>query len=165
VPTFSLLRNTFTDNGQGVRPFVSGSVTSTGGAGSTFSMSGGPEVAAGNRAFPGGPYGAEVKERSAFLGLKYDLTDSVKLIGQAHYGISESNQPDQRGLPHLQDIWFSTIYSGNPFLPAGVQSAMTTQNVAAIQVNKLGQWLGQQNWNESEDPRNRFKFFSWNVGG
>ena len=74
-----------------------------------------------------------MKEPSAFVGFKYDVTDRLRLFTQAMYGVSESNQYGQRGLPHLQDIWFATIYSGNPFLPAELQQAMTDQNVLAVQ--------------------------------
>ena len=112
---FTLRNTVFLDDGSGVRPFISGPITS--GSGGTQSMSGGSEVAPGSAAFPGGPYGARVNEKSAFLGLKYDINDKVNVFGHAMYGSSRSDQLDQRGLPHLQDIWFATIYSGNPFLP------------------------------------------------
>ncbi|MET0291524.1 MAG: TonB-dependent receptor, partial [Steroidobacteraceae bacterium] len=121
---FAFNRYTFTDDGSNVRPFRNGTVTSISGTGSTQSMAGSPEFDAANAAFQGGPYGAQVKERSAFVGFKYDLTDRVQLISQALLGISESNQPDQRGLPHLQDTWFATIYQDNAFLPAGVRAEM-----------------------------------------
>jgi iron complex outermembrane recepter protein len=138
LPTFSLLRNTFTNNGQGVRPFVNGGVTAI--------------------------TGTQVRERSAFIGMKYDLSERTSLIGQVLYGNSESNQPNQRGLPHLQDIWFATIYRDNAFLPTSVRNAMVAQNVQALQVNKLGQWLGEENWNDAEDPRNQHELFTWSVG-
>jgi iron complex outermembrane recepter protein len=163
VPNFPYLNYVFTPDGTGVRPFVPGSISS--GSGGTQSMAGGPEYAAGNAAFPGGPYGAEVKEPSAFVGFKYDLTDRVRLIAQAMYGVSESNQYNQRGLPHLQDIWYATIYSGNPFLPAAVQQAMTAQNVAALKMLKLGQLPGLQNWADNQTDHNVHTMFTWNVGG
>ena len=158
---FTLKDTVFTADGTGVRPFVRGSIFANGG---TQSMSGGPEYEYGNQAFPGGPYGAEVKEKSFFLGGKYDLTDRVSVYGQALYGVSESNQPDMRGLPHLQDIWYATIYSGNPFLPAAVQSAMTAQSVGSFKMLKLGQFLGTNNWNQSEKPRNAHTMFTWSAG-
>jgi iron complex outermembrane recepter protein len=161
VTSFPLLNNVFTPNGLGVRPFVRGAISATGG---TQSMSGGPEFDAANAAFPGGPYGAEVKEHSAFLGGKYDLTDKVSVFAHGLYGVSQSNQPDQRGLAHLQDIWHATIYSGNAYLPAAVQTAMTNQNVGSLRVLKLGQFLGVNNWNDSESPTNSHKMFTWSVG-
>jgi iron complex outermembrane receptor protein len=161
VPAFTYLNNVFSADGTGVRPFVRGPISATGG---TQSMSGGPEYAAANAAFPGGPYGAEVKEQAAFLGAKYDLTDRVQVYGQAMYGVSESNQPDQRGLPHQQDIWFATIYSGNPFLPAAVQNAMTAQGVDSLKMLKLGQFLNTNNFNQSEKPRNAHTMFTWSAG-
>ena len=161
VPGFTYLNNVFTADGAGVRPFVRGSISTTGG---TQSMSGGPEYDYANQAFPGGPYGAEVKEKSFFLGGKYDVNSRVSLFGQVLYGVSESNQPDQRGLPHLQDGWNATIYSGNPFLPAAVQTAMTAQNVASFKMLKLGQFLGVNNWNDHETPRNAHTMFTWSGG-
>jgi outer membrane receptor protein involved in Fe transport len=163
VPNFTYLNNVFTPDGTGVRPFVPGAITS--GSGGTQSMSGGPEFDAATRAFEGGPFGAEVKEPSAFVGFKYDLTDRVRLFTQAIYGVSESNLYHQRGLPHLQDIWFATIYSGNPYLPADVQQAMTAQNVAAFKMLKLGQLQGLQNWADDQTEHNAHTMFTWSVGG
>lgn len=163
VGNFSYLNYVFTNDGTGVRPFVPGAVTA--GRGGTQSMSGGPEFDAANAAFEGGPFGAEVKEPAAFVGFKYDLTDRLRLFTQALYGVSESNQYHQRGLPHLQDIWFGTIYSGNPYLPAELQQAMTDQGVAAFKMLKLGQLQGAQNWNDDETERNSHTMFTWAVGG
>jgi outer membrane receptor protein involved in Fe transport len=159
---FTLRNSVFLDNGTGVRPFVSGAITS--GSGGTQSMSGGPEFGPATAAFPGGPYGARVNEKSGFLGLKYDVNDKVSVFGHAMYGSSASDQVDQRGLPHLQDIWFATIYSGNPYLPASVQQAMTAQNVGSFKMLKLGQFLGEDNWNDNEQPRNEHSMFTWSVG-
>jgi iron complex outermembrane recepter protein len=163
VPSFQFLNHVFTQDGTGVRPFVPGAVTS--GPGGTQSMSGGPEFEHATRAFEGGPFGAEVKEPSAFVGFKYDLSDRVRLLSHALYGVSESNQYHQRGLPHLQDIWFGTIYSGNPYLPAAVQQAMTQQGVVAFQMLKLGQFRGLEgNWNADETEHNAHTMFTWGVG-
>ena len=163
VPGFTYLNNVFTPDGKGVRPFISGAITS--GPGGTQSMSGGPEFAADTAAFEGGPFGAEVKEPSAFLGLKYDVTDRLRLFTQAMWGVSESNRYNRRGLPHLQDIWFATIYSGNPYLPTAVQQAMTAQNVAAFKMLKLGQLKGMENWADNETEHNAHTMFTWSLGG
>jgi iron complex outermembrane recepter protein len=163
VPGFTYLNNVFTPDGTGLRPFVPGAITS--GAGGTQSMSGGPEFDAATAAFEGGPFGAEVKEPSAFVGFKYDVSDNFRLFTHALWGESESNQYQQRGLPHLQDIWFGTIYSGNPFLPAALQQAMTAQNVQAFKMLKLGQLPGLQNWNEDETEHNVHSMFTWSIGG
>ncbi len=163
VPNFAYLNNVFTPDGKALRPFVSGAITS--GSGGTQSMSGGPEFDAATAAFEGGPFGAEVKEPSAFVGFKYDLTDRVRLFTQAMYGVSESNQYHQRGLPHLQDIWFATIYSGNPYLPAALQQAMTAQNVVAFKMLKLGQLQTVQNWADDQTEHNAHTMFTWSLGG
>jgi outer membrane receptor protein involved in Fe transport len=163
VPNFNYLNYVFTPDGTSVRPFVPGSITS--GSGGTQSMSGGPEFDAATRAFEGGPFGAEVKEPSAFIGFKYNATDRLRLFTQALYGVSESNQYHQRGLPHLQDIWFATIYSGNPYLPPALQQAMTAQNVAAFKMLKLGQLQDVQNWADDQTEHNSHTMFTWSVGG
>ena len=163
VPTFTYLNNVFTPNGTGLRPFVPGAITS--GPGGTQSMSGGPEFASATAAFEGGPFGAEVREPSAFAAFKYDLTDRLRLFTQAMYGESQSNQYHQRGLPHLQDIWFATIYSGNPYLPAPLQQAMTAQNVAAFKMLKLGQLQSVENWADDQTEHNVHTMFTWSLGG
>jgi outer membrane receptor protein involved in Fe transport len=163
VANFNYLNYVFTQDGKGLRPFVRGAITS--GAGGTQSMSGGPEFDAATRAFEGGPFGAEVKEPSAFVSFKYDLNDSVRLFSQALYGVSESNRYDRRGFPHLQDIWFATIYSGNPYLPPELQQAMTQQGVAAFKMLKLGQFQDVQNWADDETEHNTHTMFTWGFGG
>jgi iron complex outermembrane recepter protein len=163
VSNFSYLNYVFTEDGRSVRPFVPGAISS--GPGGTQSMSGGPEFDAATRAFNGGPYGAEVKEPAAFVGFKYDLTDRVRLFTQAMYGVSESNQYHERGQPHLQDIWFGTIYSGNPYLPAAVQQAMTQQGVVAFKMLKLGQFQGLNNWADDQTDHNVHTMFTYSFGG
>lgn len=160
VPTFSFINSAFTPDGTGVRPFVQtpGFSTAIGG------MQGGPEYNYYNQAFRAGPFGAEVKETSAFLGGEYELNDRVQLIGHVLYGSSQSNQNDVRGNPELEDPYFATIYSGNPYLPAAVQAEMTAKNVASIKVNKLGQFLGVNNFNQSETAHNVHTMFTWSVG-
>lgn len=162
VANFPYLNHVFTTDGTGLRPFISGAITS--GAGGTQSMSGGPEFEAASAAFEGGPFGAEVKEPSAFLGFKYDVTDRMRVFTQAMYGVSESNRYGRRGLPHLQDIWFATIYSGNPYLPAELQQAMTTQNVQAFRMLKLGQLRDFENWSDDETEHNAHTMFTWSAG-
>ena len=162
VTNFTYLNHVFTTDGKSVRPFVPGPITA--GAGGTQSMSGGPEFEAASAAFEGGPFGAEVKEPSAFVGFKYDLTDRLRLFTQAMYGVSESNRYGRRGLPHLQDIWFATIYSGNPYLPAEVQEAMTAQGVQAFRMLKLGQLRGYDNWSDDETEHNAHTMFTWSIG-
>jgi len=163
VSNFSYLNYVFTEDGKGLRPFVPGAITS--GPGGTQSMSGGPEFDAATRAFNGGPYGAEVKEPAAFVGFKYDVTDRFRLFTQAMYGVSESNQYHERGLPHLQDIWFATVYSGNPYLPAALQQAMTQQGVTAFKMLKLGQFDDVQNWADDQTDHNVHTMFTYSFGG
>ena len=159
VPTFTFLNTVFTQDGTGTRPFVSTAVNNSQGT-----MQGGPEYDYHNLGQRAGPYGAEVKETSAFLGGTYQLNDRVQLFGQVLFGSSESNSVDQRGNPELEDPYYATIFSGNPYLPAAVQAEMTAKNVASIKVNKLGQFPGFSNYNQLETAHNVHTMFTWSAG-
>src|SRR5690606_13769115 len=88
---FSLNGMTFLEDGSDVRNFVHGDIyAAPNRPGSTKSMSGGPEAAVANRAFGTGVAGNEVVSRSAFLGLKFDVSDNLSLFAQALAGRSES---------------------------------------------------------------------------
>jgi outer membrane receptor protein involved in Fe transport len=160
VPTFSFINTAFTQDGTGTRPFVQTPGFST----AIGTMQGGPEYDYHNLSQRAGPYGAEVKETSAFLGSTYQLNDRVQLFGQVLFGSSESNQPDLRGNPELEDPYYATIFSGNPYLPAAVQAEMTAKGVASIKVNKLGQFPGFSNLAQSVTSHNVHTMFTWSAG-
>ncbi len=172
VGSFTFLNNVFTPDGTSVRPFVRGAnATVTGAArpgappsGSVNAMEGGPEYDVTNRAFRGGPFGARVNEDSAFVGAFYDLTDRVQLFGNVLFGSSSSDQVDIRGNPELEDPYYATIFSGNPYLPAAVQTEMTAKGVQSIRVQKLGQLPGLNNYNQHESARNVHTMLTWSVG-
>ncbi len=105
-----------------------------------------------------------MNENSAFVGGVYDLTDRIGVFGNFLFGSSASDVVNVRGNPELEDPYFATIYSGNPYLPAAVQAEMTAKNVASIKVNKLGQFPGLSNYNQSESARNVRTMRTWSVG-
>jgi iron complex outermembrane recepter protein len=160
VPGSALNRHTFLEDGSGVRPFVLGDVVSLGGPGSTQSQSGGPEAFMADMSFPAGPTGNEVIQQSAFGAFKYDATDKLQFHGQLMLGDTQSNFYNRRGMPHLQTPWQATIYSGNPFLPASVQSIMDVERRGSIRVEKLGQPIGVNDFNFQEHDKNRFQMYS-----
>ncbi|MCX7035836.1 MAG: TonB-dependent receptor [Proteobacteria bacterium] len=160
VPTFSFINTAFTQDGTGTRPFIQTPGFST----AIGTMQGGPEYDYHNQAHRAGPFGAQVKERSAFLGGEYEINDRVQVYGHVLYGSSESNSVNQRGNPELEDPYFATIFSGNPYLPTAVQTEMTAKSVASIKVNKLGQFLNMANYNQTETAHNVHTMFTWSAG-
>jgi iron complex outermembrane recepter protein len=170
---YGLIRNTgvpeldymkFTPDGSDIEPFVLGDVVSLGGPGSTRSMSGGPEAEIHNRAFGGGPSGAEVIGRSGFLGLQYRISDSLTAFGQVLAGRSESNSRNVRGAYSLQDLWYASIAVDNAFLPEHIRQIMLDNDLAEIQVHKLGAFLGVPEIGYNEYDHNVFRTESWSVG-
>lgn len=132
-PNFRLNGTTFLEDGSDVRPFVHGDVWADPlRPGSTKSMSGGPEAEIGNRAFNSPIGGNEVVQRSAFLAIKHDFSDSLSAFAQVLVGRSESNFVSYRGGYSLQDGWFGTIYRDNAFLPASVAAAMDEAGIDSV---------------------------------
>lgn len=78
---------------------------------------------------------------SAFVYADYDLTDDVKLFGQFLHGrtsIFSYNSPRAAfGVPQTA----LTIFSGNPYLPANLQQAMTDNKIASFQFRREGSIL------------------------
>src|SRR5690606_33955695 len=90
-PGFSLHRYTFSEDGSYVRPFINGDYPNRVGAGSNGMQAGGPEADIAERSFINGAQGAEVVQRSAFGGIKYDFTDNTSVYAQVMMGRTESN--------------------------------------------------------------------------
>jgi outer membrane receptor protein involved in Fe transport len=160
---------TFTDNGTAVRPFSRTGTLQGAATGNQAPLPAGMAVIDGmteaeraDRAFNGGPYGAEVIRNNVFAGFTFDVNDttefSVNLLG----GSTESNDHDQRGIPHMATPWTTQIFVDNPYLPASVRQAMISEGVNNFVMEKQGQWLGQSgNWGDSEDRSN--KYDTWTV--
>jgi outer membrane receptor protein involved in Fe transport len=177
---FSLGGQTFTDTGTGVRPFSStGAIIGA----ATANQSGGTDVINGmteaeraNLAFNGGPYGAEVKRTTAFAGFTFDANDSMRFFSNLLAGQTESNDHDQRGIPHMATPWTTEIFVDNPYLPANVRQAMVTEGVNSFVMEKQGTWLKdslsspstqfgpQGNWGDSEDRSNKYDSWTLQLG-
>jgi iron complex outermembrane receptor protein len=157
---------TFTYDGQGIRPFQPGVIT--GGAingGATGNQSGGPEADIANRAFNGGPYGAEVKRSNAFAGFTFDANETTQYFVNLMGGSTQSNDDDQRGIPHLASPWTTQIFVDNPYLPASVRNAMIAEGVNNFVMEKQGTVLGQAgNWGDKEDRRNEYESWTLQLG-
>ena len=162
---FALNGMQFTDDGTDVRSFIKGDIyAAPNRSGSTKSMSGGPECQNANAALGGGPSGAEVVSRSAFLAGQYQFTDSFSGFAQALLGRVESNQVAERGGASLQDGWFATIYRDNAFLPDNVAQAMDDAGISSFQLHKLGSYIGNNDIGAGRQDRNVFTTESWSVG-
>ena len=151
----------FTYDGTDVRPFQGGNVI----GGPTTNQSGGPEADIANQAFGGGPYGAEVVRQNMFFGYTFDANDSTRYFMNLLGGRTQSNDYDQRGIPHLASPWTTQIYADNAYLPATVRNAMRAQGVNSFVMEKQGTVLGQSgNWNDSEDRHNQYDSWTLQLG-
>ncbi|HZL95533.1 MAG TPA: Plug domain-containing protein, partial [Vicinamibacterales bacterium] len=169
VPTFAFAGQTFTDNGADVRPFSTAGATvgvATGNqSGGTAVINGMTEAERADRAFNGGPYGAEVERSNVFAGFTFDINDSTRFFSNLLAGETESNDHDQRGIPHLASPWTTQIFVDNPYLPANVRQAMINQGVDSFVIEKQGQWLGQAgNWGDHEERHNQYDSWTLQLG-
>lgn len=72
---------------------------------------------------------------SNFAHLTYDVGDNAELYGELAY--SESHGVDRNQKPINTGARFTyTIFSGNPYLPAAIQAAMTANNIASFQLGR-----------------------------
>jgi outer membrane receptor protein involved in Fe transport len=172
---FTLNGQTFSIDGQSVRAFTPGTVVGCGSptclsatgnaAGGTGSQSGGPEAAIANDAFNGGPYGAEVRRNNVFAGFTFDASDSTRFFGNLLRGITESNNLEDRGIPHGTSPWQLTIFRDNAYLPQSIRDAMVAQNVTQFTLQKQGTLLGMPgNYNDHEERRNEFDTWTMQFG-
>jgi iron complex outermembrane receptor protein len=161
---FPLNGMTFTNDGTDVRQFVKGDIyAAPNRAGSTKSMSGGPECDVANSAFENGPYGAETITRSMFAGAKYQFTDNLSGFAQVMVGRAETNSPGRRSQYLMRDNWHATIYRDNAFLPANVAAAMDAAKITSFQLHKAGAFKGDNNVDEG-DGKEMFTTVSWSTG-
>ena len=158
---FPFAGQTFTYDGTNVRPFVNGNVIGA----ATNNQSGGPEADIANQAFGGGPYGAEVERQNAFFGYTFDANESTRYFMNLLGGRTQSNDYDQRGIPHMASPWTTQIFVDNAYLPANVRTAMRAQNIASFVMEKQGTVLGQAgNWGDAEDRHNQYDSWTLQLG-
>jgi iron complex outermembrane recepter protein len=82
----------------------------------------------------------ETGRQNFFSYADYDLSDNLTVFGQLIYGKLDTTSRGNRGLfggiPSTPRYF--QIYSGNPFLPANIQKLMTDNNVASVNVGRIG---------------------------
>jgi outer membrane receptor protein involved in Fe transport len=160
-PTTNAVGMNFNLAGNTLVPFVAGNPVST----ATTNQSGGPEAAIANLAFNVPVYAAEVKKRNAFAGLTFDANDTTRYLLNLFGGQTESNDYNQRGIPHLSGIWNGRIYATNPYLPATVRQAMVSGGVDSFILQKQGTVIGMAgNYNDDEERHNQYDSWTLQLG-
>ena len=117
-------------------PFVLGSPCNTHGC---STVNGGSGVDDG---FPGTQISPDTGRENIFGYIEHDFGDNLTVYGQLISGEAEFTSPGNAGLfpnpPGAAADRSFTIFSGNPFLPASVQQAMTANNVASVLFGRIG---------------------------
>ena len=99
------------------------------------------------------------------MGYTFDANESTRFFVNLLAGRTQSNDYDQRGIPHMASPWTTQIFVDNAYLPAAVRQAMVAQGVNNFVMEKQGQWLGQSgNWGDSEDRHNQFDSWTLQLG-
>ncbi len=149
-PQYLLRKGVSTING-----LSTGIITSSPGlSGIAFDASGNPyqfpyaSVISGNGAQEIGSSGlrlpstisAGVNAEHVFANVKYDVNDRISLFVQGAYGYNSS--VFSVAVPYFIANSSFTIFSGNAYLPASLQSQMTTQGINSFQLGKIWTDLG-----------------------
>ena len=153
---------TFTDDGKSMRALATPLYKNLGNS----IAAGGPEAATQEAAYNGGPFGAEVIQRSGFGGFKYDLTDATQLFGQVIMGRTESNTYNRRGNPEMGNTYNATIYRDNAFLPPELATEMDRLGLTSLRFDKIGQVRTATNYNfyDRRTDYNISQMWSGSVG-
>ena len=169
---FTYAGQTFTDDGTNVRPFdttgaIIGGATSNASGGTTVINGNsifGPmtEAERANRAFNGGPYGADVARDNAFAGFTFDVSDTLRVYSNLLAGRTQSNDLNERGIPHMTSPWTTQIFVDNAYLPANVRNEMIAKGVTSFVMEKQGQWLGQPGGYDDHEKRDN-QYDSWTL--
>jgi iron complex outermembrane recepter protein len=91
---------------------------------------------------PGTTISPDTGRENVFAYIEHDFGDNFTMYGQLISGEAEFTQRGNAGLfpnpPGAAADRSFTIFSGNPFLPASVQQAMTANNLASVQFGRIG---------------------------
>jgi iron complex outermembrane recepter protein len=108
---------------------------------------------------------ADVTTKSLFAHVKYDLTSSLQVFGEAAFGEAHNQyrQVQQYQIVGLNGL---TIFSGNPFIPAALQQQMTALHVPAFLMGRLDTDLGSpSNADALNDTYNVVAGLKFDAGG
>jgi iron complex outermembrane receptor protein len=91
---------------------------------------------------PGTTISPETNRENVFAYIEHTFGDSFTVYGQFISGEAEFIQRGNAGLfpnpPNTNNDRAFTIYSGNPFLPASIQQAMTANAVPSVLLGRIG---------------------------
>ncbi len=155
---------TFTDDGSDIRPFNAGDPAYNA-ANATLAV-GGPENENAARA-GNGQVGNGVEQRTGFLGLQYDVSDTFTIFGQALVGRVESlNLAEHTGysMGNQGPSYYLTVYRDNPYIPASLAAAMDAANMTEFALAKAGNYLGEYAPGSNEFTHTTFTTQSWQIG-
>jgi iron complex outermembrane receptor protein len=117
-------------------PLVPGSPCNTHGCSTVNGGSGG------DAGLPGTQISPETSRENGFAYVEHDFGDSLTVFGQLISGEAAFTSRGNPGLfpnpPGTAADRSFTIFSGNPFLPASIQQAMTANGLASVQFGRIG---------------------------
>lgn len=116
-------------------PFINGNPISTAGASSHSVVNGGSGTD-NNTDRPN--FQQESKRTSLFAYVDYDLFDNLNIYGQGMYGDISFEGTNAGGFFAVGGGAPLTIFSGNPFIPASLQTAMTANGIASFSMGRIG---------------------------
>ena len=122
----------------------------------------------------GGVDGSEVVNRNAFLGVKYEVSDSFEVFGQVLRGHVESNSKSLHSGATMSGPWSVTVFGDNAFLPQSVSDIIAAETlevdrgdgvmVPGFRMAKGGSYLGELDIDTNGRAHNAFDTTSWTVG-
>jgi outer membrane receptor protein involved in Fe transport len=155
---------TFSDDGSNIVPLNIGDTALT--AATPTAIVGGPEI---DKVMDAGPgqTGNGVEQRTGFLGLKYDASDTLSFFGQALVGRVESlNVAEHTGysMGNQGPAYYLPVYRTNPYLPASLAAAMDAAGITEFRLAKAGNYLGEYAVGALEYTHTTFTTQSWQLG-
>lgn len=155
----------FSPDGKYLVPFSLGSVSHTGGTGSTESMAGGPDAEIGNISWGGGVDSPEAETDSTFIGLEYQVAERFSVFAQGMWGRTVNNDIQERGAAWLfSNTMAPTVYRENAYLPDSVRQIMVANNLTSFRLHKNGALLGSPDLGQGFGFEKRFTTTSVSAG-
>lgn len=148
----------FTDDGNGIRPFVLGDVSAGG------YTSGGPEAKRYSDATPSPITGNGVENRSGFFAAQFQASESLSFYAQGLIGRVESTNISEQANAPMSAPWSHTIYRSNPFIPPEVAAILDAENRTQFTMNKVGSYIGDLEASAGEYTRTTFTTESYSAG-
>lgn len=108
---------------------------------------------------------AAVSTASAFTHVEYALTPSFEIFAEGAYATADNeyNQVQQFMIPGLNGL---TIFSGNAYLPAAIQSVMTANGIPAFAMGRTSfDFGGPARADAANETLNLVTGFDWDLGG